>query len=268
MKNTPQDDFDDESGVLRPVKSAERALRLLEILGAEREPVAVAELHRRTGYPRSSLHQLLHTIAAEGWIEVSPDGATASIGSKALIVGTSYLDRDRSLPYAVSALERIRDEAGYTTHYARLVGADVLYLATRETTQSRRAASRVGRQLPANATALGKAILSEMTPTERRERLGTEPLRGLTAATLTTHAALDADLERVREQHYAIEREENTAGVSCVSVTVGYRIPATDAISCSLPLDSATPDEVDRVSRVLRSHADELARTLRSAGIR
>lgn len=258
----------DDGGALRPVKSAERALRLLEILGGEREPVAVAELHRRTGYPRSSLHQLLHTIAAQGWIEMSPDGGSASIGSRALIVGTSYLDRDRALPYAGATLERVRDETGYTAHYARLDGADVLYLATRETTHSRRATSRVGRHLPANATALGKAMLAELTPAERRDRLGGEPLRRLTARTLTTHADLDLDLETVRDRHYAVEREENTAGVSCVSATVGYRIPATDAMSCSLPLDVATEDEVDRVGRILRAHADELARTLRSAGIR
>lgn len=52
----------------RGVKSAERTLRILELLGAARGPVSVVALHRETGYPRASLHQLLHTMAAMQWM--------------------------------------------------------------------------------------------------------------------------------------------------------------------------------------------------------
>ncbi|KDP92283.1 MULTISPECIES: IclR family transcriptional regulator [Clavibacter] len=252
----------------RPVKSAERTLALLERLAASSEPVSVVELHRASGYPRSSLHQLLHTMAASGWIEMLQDGTHVSIGSRALVVGTAYLDRDRALPHALAALERIRDETGYTAHYARREGDRVLYLATRETTESRRATSRVGRQLPAHATSLGKALLAELSAEERREALGSGPLAALTPQTVTDPAALDAQLDVAHERGYAHEREENLAGVSCVAVSVGYRIPATDAISCSMPIDRATPKEAERVARIIGAHADRLAQTLRSAGVR
>ncbi|WP_174255880.1 IclR family transcriptional regulator domain-containing protein [Phytoactinopolyspora mesophila] len=252
----------------RTVKSAERALLVLEIVSAAPGPLSVAELHRRTGYPRSSLHQLLHTISAMGWLEISPDSGTVSIGSRALIVGTSYLDRDPALPHAVLALERVRDRSGYTTHYARLDGANVLYLATRETTQSRRATSRVGRRLPAHATALGKALLADLTAEERRSTLGDGELVSLMPNTIVDHRLLEEDLERTRERGFAFEREENTPGVACVSATVGYRIPATDAISCSLPLDAAGEDEISRVSELLLDETARLARTLKAAGVR
>lgn len=251
-----------------PVKSAERTLALLERLAAASEPVSVVDLHRASGYPRSSLHQLLHTMAASGWIEMLQDGTHVSIGSRALVVGTAYLDRDRALPHALAALERIRDETGYTAHYARREGDRVLYLATRETTESRRATSRVGRQLPAHATSLGKALLAELSADERREALGSGRLAALTPQTVTDRAALDAQLDQAHERGYAHEREENLAGVSCVAVSVGYRIPATDAISCSMPIDRATTKEVERVAGIIRTHADRLAQTLRSAGVR
>jgi IclR family acetate operon transcriptional repressor len=253
---------------IRPVKSAERTLALLERLAASTEPVAVADLHRASGYPRSSLHQLLHTMAASGWIEMRHDGTHVAIGSRALVVGTAYLDRDRALPHALAALERIRDETGYTAHYARREGDRVLYLATRETTESRRATSRVGRQLPAHATSLGKALLAELSADERTEALGDGELAALTANTITDRAVLDAQLDAAHERGYAHEREENLLGVSCVAVAVGYRIPATDAISCSMPVDRATPAEAQRVARVIGTHAARLAQALRSAGVR
>ncbi len=85
---------------------------------------------------------------------------------------------------------------------------------------------------------------------------------------MTDPAALDAQLDQAHERGYAHEREENLAGVSCVAVSVGDRIPATDAISCSMPVDRATPKEAERVARIIGAHAERLAQTLRSAGVR
>lgn len=253
---------------IRLVKSAERTLRILEVLGDARGPMSVTELHKRTGYPRSSLHQLLHTMIAMGWIDTTNEGAMVGIGSRALLVGTAYLDRDPALPHAIRALELIREETGYTCHYARLEGASVIYLATRESVAPHRATSRVGRQLPAHATALGKALLAELTSTEVWNELPSDPLATLTANTVSTHEALAEELEKTRQRGYSLEREQNTLGIGCIGVPVPYRIPATDAISCSLPIAQCTDAEVARVAAIIRDHVQRLATLLRSEGIR
>lgn len=253
---------------IRAVKSAERTLVVLEILGREARPVPVVELHKLTGYPRSSLHQLLHTLAAGHWIEMSDDGAVVAIGAQALIVGTSYLERDRAIPFAAPVLEEIRNETGYTAHYARLEGDSVLYLSTRETTDSHRRISRIGRKLPAHSTSLGKALLSQLTESERDAVLGDGELVALTSSTITDREALDAQLKETRDRGYSIERAENTEGVVCVGVPVPYRIPATDAISCALPVERASAEEIARVAEILRRGANGLARTLQSQGVR
>lgn len=252
----------------RTVKSAERTLVILETLGTARGPVSVTDLHRQTGYPRSSLHQLLHTMADAGWIQFTDDASGVEIGYRALIVGTSYLDRDGAVQRATRTLELIRDASGYTAHYARLQGANVIYLATREASESHRLTSRVGRQLPAHATALGKALLAELTPDEVSAVLPAGQLPGLTINSVTDAADLAEQLEETRARGYSIEREENTLGVSCVSAVVPYRIPATDAISCSIPLAEASATELDRVAGIVRQHAWGLADDLRRAGIR
>ncbi len=53
-----------------------------------------------------------------------------------------------------------------------------------------------------------------------------------------------------------------------MAVTVGYRIPATDAVSCSMPAGRATPDHVEQVADAVTRHVTALARTLRREGIR
>jgi DNA-binding IclR family transcriptional regulator len=250
------------------VKSAERAVTIMEVLAGSAERLTHGELQERTGYPRSSLHALLRTLTALKWIE-SADGETAfGIGPHALLCGTAYLDRDPALPFAVRQLELLRAEVGFTTHYARLDAANVIYLATREATDSRRLHSRVGRQLPAYATALGKALLAELTPAEADRLLPAGGLQALTEHTVTSRAALHAELEEARRRGWAREREQNTPGLCCVAAPVTYRIPATDAISCSMPLTQVTAEEADKIAETVRRHSDELARTLRREGIR
>ncbi|HUR02770.1 MAG TPA: IclR family transcriptional regulator, partial [Nonomuraea sp.] len=66
---------------------------------------------------------------------------------------------------------------------------------------------------------------------------------------------------------WAYEREQGTPGVACVAVAVDYRIPATDAISCSMPA-GLSPTEVEKITDAVIKHTRKLAATLRREGIR
>lgn len=249
------------------VKSARRAIALLEAFAADDAWLSLAEMRARTGFPRSSLHGLLRTLVDTGWVTADESGLRFRLGVRALICGTAYLDRDPAVPYATEALEHVRDATGYTAHYARRDGAQVVYLETRESRHSAHLVSRVGRTLPAHATALGKALLAELTDDEVAALLP-DRLPARTGRTVTDLAALRAELAATRERGYAVEREEGTPGVACAAAAVGYRIPATDAMSCSMPAGTVDDAEAHRVGALVRDAAAELGARLRRAGIR
>ncbi len=250
-----------------PVKSAERTVRILETLAASPTRLTLSELQEQTGYPRSSLHALVRTLRELKWVEADETGSAFGVGPHALLSGTAYLDRDPALPFAYETLEDLRSEVGYTIHYARRDDAHVLYLASRESRESVRLVSRVGRRLPAHVTGLGQALLADLTEAEVDALLpGT--LQALTPRSITSRSDLHAELDLVRRRGWAFEREQNTEGVACVAVAVGYRIPATDAISCSMPAPRATEAHVQSVADAVLRHTSALARTLRREGIR
>lgn len=249
------------------MKSAQRTVHILETLAESPRRLTLTELQTAMGYPRSSLHALVRTLRELKWIESDESGSAYGVGPHALLSGTAYLDRDSALLKAVRVLEELRDEVSYTTHYARLDEASVIYLATRESKVFPRFLSRVGRQLPAHTTALGQALLAELTDTEVNKLLP-DPLPWLTEYTITDRDELAAELDRTRSRGYAVERQQGTVGIACVACTVAYRIPATDAVSCSIPAEYATGNEVARVSQTLRRHVDRLAHVLRREGIR
>ncbi|MGH3415887.1 MAG: IclR family transcriptional regulator [Actinocrinis sp.] len=245
------------------MKSADRTVELLELLANHNEPLTLSEIHRELAYPKSSLFVLLRTLVARGWVETDRRGTGYSIGVRALLVGTSYLDRDPVIRAATRVLEQLRAEINETVHLARLDGPDVVYLASRESAHHLRLTSRVGRRVPAHATALGKSLLAARTDAEV-DAILPATLGPITAHTLVDRGALFADLAAIRERGYAVERGENTPGLGCFAVALDYRTPAADAISCSVPyarLDD--PDHAADTLAAVRRHAAELSTLLR-----
>jgi DNA-binding IclR family transcriptional regulator len=200
-------------------------------------------------------------------VESDESGSAFGVGPHALLYGTAYVDRDPALPFALEALEDLRAEIGHTTHYARRDEAHVLYLANRDSRTSVRLISRVGRRLPLHITALGHALLAELTADEV-DRVLPSTLEAYTPHSITDRAFLHAELARVRDRGWAMEKEHGTPDVACVAAPVHYRIPATDAIGCSMPASAATAKEVARVAKAIVQHTTALSTTLRRNGIR
>lgn len=184
-----------------------------------------------------------------------------------LLSATAHLDNDPALPYARHAIEDARAELGFTVHYVRRAGAYLLGLATRDAPGQVHADPMVRRWLPAYTSAVGRALLAELTAQEV-DAVVSDGLAGCIDDGTFDRSALDAELEVVRSRGWAFE-EQAGAGCGYVAATVGYRIPATDAISCSVPAEVvADSAEQARIAAVLMSHARKLATTLRREGIR
>ncbi|GAA5054043.1 DNA-binding IclR family transcriptional regulator [Thermocatellispora tengchongensis] len=248
-----------------PVKSADRTVELLEALARADRRLTLAELQRDLGYPKSSLYMLLQTLVGRGWVESDPAGSAYGIGVRALLVGTSYLDRDPLVRVGTPVLEEIRAEVNETVHLARLDGHDVVYLASRESLHHLRSGSRVGRRQPAYATALGRAILARRPDAEE---LVPQVLAPLTPDTLTDRRALmTGELGEVRVRGFAREREQNVPGVGCFGVALPYREPVTDALSVSVPLARLDEAHEERIVAALLRGGRRITDLLRTGAV-
>ncbi|MET0695473.1 MAG: IclR family transcriptional regulator C-terminal domain-containing protein, partial [Propionibacteriaceae bacterium] len=127
-----------------------------------------------------------------------------------------------------------------TIHYGRLQGGDIVYLATRESSQYLRPYSRVGRRLPAYSTAMGKALLAERLsgpdPQDWSDRVP-PTMPALTPHTIVDRDQLRQELTETLARGYAIDREENVLGVTCFAFALRLGGVPSDAISCSIPVE-------------------------------
>ncbi|MFD7705857.1 IclR family transcriptional regulator [Streptomyces sp. NPDC059785] len=244
----PEPSQEQERGV-REVKSAARTVELLELLAARGDrPARLQELADALQVPRSSMYALLQTLIGRGWVRTDATGSLYGIGIHALLTGTSYLDSDPRVRAVRPYLDEASEALGETIHLGRLDGADVAYLATRESHEYLRTISRVGRRLPAHVGALGKALLAERPD----DALPEGPYPAATPHTLTDRAALAADLATVRARGYSVDHEEGVLGIVGFGFALRYDTPAQDAISCSVPVARLTPAHEARIVAVMR----------------
>jgi IclR family transcriptional regulator, acetate operon repressor len=239
------------------VKSAQRTIEVLELLGRSSGPLSLAELHQRLGYPKSSLSMLLRTLVEAGWLETDPTGTRYGIGLHALLVGTAYLDGDPVVAAARETMAWLAETTTETVHMARLDGADIVYLATRESQHYLRPMSRVGRRLPAYATSLGKALLAEAYAPIPAD------LVPITPYTIVDPVAFADDLALTRARGYAIDHEENVVGLRCFGAAIRVTGAARDAISCSVPVARLVPGREEQIVAALLTARDRLEATLR-----
>jgi DNA-binding IclR family transcriptional regulator len=237
----------------RPVKSADRALAVLEFLASAPQRRSLSELSRELQIPISSLHSILRTLQRRKWLEADPTGTRFGIGVRALTVGSTYARTDDVLARAQPVLDRLNEESGETVHYGRLEGSQIIYLAKRESHHPLRIYSAVGRRIPAHATALGKAVLAQYDD-DRAKALLAWPLATLTHNTRVEAADLLRDLADARRLGYATEKEESDTGLACLAVAVPDQNPARDAISLAIP-----------TARLNRSRRNTLASLLLTA---
>lgn len=230
-----------------PVRSVSRALDVLEAMAEIAEPVTLSEIARLIDtVPRSTLHDILRTLQAKGWVEAAGDGPHYNLTIKTLQLGRSYLDTSKSFAGYERILDAVAERIDETVHLGRLFGTSIVYIGKRDPSHAIRLYSAVGRSLPAHATALGKSLLARM-PDADLEELLPENLEPITEQTIVNRGKLLLDLAEVRERGYAVDNEESMDGVLCYAVALSDR----ESVSVSMLKWRTRPEDRDMIIETL-----------------
>jgi IclR family acetate operon transcriptional repressor len=240
------------------VQSLERAFELLELMAEAGGEVALSRLARDSGMPLSSIHRLVRTLVARGYVRQLPSRRYV-LGARLIHLGEIA---SRTLgTWARPHLFRLVDAVGETANLAMLDGDRVVYAAQVPSRHSMRMFTEVGRRVHLHCTGVGKVLLAGMPDEDVREVLARAGMPAQTPRTQTDPDMLLAELHRVAAQGYAIDDGEQEAGVRCVAVPVPGGAPAA-AISVSGPEGRLIMDAVPRVVSLLQSAAAALAAEL------
>jgi len=208
-----------------------RAGAILRAVAGSPTGLSLAELAREVGVPRSSAHRIVRALERERLLAVTADGRVR-VGAGVGALAAARSDAIREALH--SLLAELRGELGETVDLSVLDGAGARFVDQIPAPHRLRAVSAVGEVFPLHCTANGKALLAALPPAEVESLLPAR-LERRTPATITGRAALLAELERVREQGVAFDREEHTEGISAVAAAVVEASLPVAAISVPAP---------------------------------
>lgn len=243
------------------INSVDHALRLISHL-AEQTPVhgaSMAELAEALGLPRPTLYRLLATLQAHDLIVRVNKRYRLTLRLAALAHAAFSNSGIQTLcqPHLIE----LARQTGETTHFAVLDGDRAGYIAKVDGAHAIRMMSHVGWRGPLHATAAGKTLLA-WTAEKLKDALLQEKLERYTASTLTDRNMLDAQLERIRQQGYALDDEELLDGLLCVAAPVLAGDWLVGAVSISGP-SIRRQTLLDAVPQV-RAAADAIAEQLKT----
>lgn len=221
--------------------------------------MSLAAIMERTGLPKTTVYRAIEKMLELGWLE--HHGDRYAIGSRlfemALLTRLRMNLRECALPH----LEHLYEVTHETVHLAVLDGHQVLYVEKISGHSPATELSRVGGRLPVHCSGVGKVLLAYGAP-ELTAAVLTKGLEARTPTTITTPERLRAELERVRAEGVAHDREECAPGLACVAAPVlGAGSVCVGALSIAGPAGRL---RLERLAPAVRTTALAIAHALRS----
>ena len=243
-----------------PNRTLQRGLEMLETLSAHPQGIALCDLTRAMGLPRTTAYNLLQTLVYLGYAVLSPNNGKYVLSSRTFEIGSAWMrDQDDYAPAAGGNAAGFSPALNETVHLGVRSGNEMLYIDKLDSTRAIRMTSRIGTRAPLYCTALGKALLSGMTDEQIRRLYGQEELKAYTAHTITDVDRLLEQIGEVRRNGYAVEREENEPNVCCVAVPLCSAAgEAVYAMSVSAPSFRMEETELRRCVEMLTSVRQKL----------
>lgn len=193
-----------------------KGLAAIETFTADRPRQSIAEVAAASGLDRATARRCLLTLAHHGYADY--DGKFFTLTPRVLRLGTACL-ATMPLPQIVQPLlDRLSEAIGESSSVSILDGAEIVYVARAAQKKVMSISLMPGSRLPAFCTSMGRVLLAALPEAEAAAILASAPMPARTPRSLTTVAAVLAELARVRGQGYAIIDEEVELGLRSIAV--------------------------------------------------
>jgi len=247
------------AGGSRRVQAVDRALDVIDCLGAAGRPLGVSDVARRTGHSKATVHHVLATLMTRRYVMQDPYTSLYRLGWALYEHGTSVVRDVEFTRAARPFLDRLAEETGESILLGILDDDAVLYLDRGESPSGLRMVANAGRRGPLHATASGKVLLAFTSDAQLVERVLGKPLPKLTRATITDATALRRQLATVRTRGYAVCRQEREIGLCSVAVPLrNYTGMVVGSLALASPAQRLTKTSLPPYLTALKAAAHQI----------
>ncbi|RBW53780.1 IclR family transcriptional regulator [Ruegeria sp. A3M17] len=197
-----------------------RLLLILEEVAKRGVAVKPSDLIESLGLAKPTVHRLLLTAEAEGFLQRDLDGRSYGPGPRLRQLSVNTVSSEHLRTARLAILRGIADEIGETCNLAIPDREGMIYLDRVETKWPLRIQLPIGTQVPFHCTASGKMYLSTLRENTLDGFLSARKLNANTKKTITDPEALRAEILNIAQRGYSTDDEEFMPGMTAIAVPV------------------------------------------------
>lgn len=226
------------------VKSAERVLKIFDLLAEQINGLTCKEISQKLGYAPSSTFELLQTLYENGYILLT-ENKKYLLGTRLIRLGNivnENLDIKNLIKPHLNDIMNILFE---TTFLGMLSKDKIVYIDKIQSSHTIATNAEIGSLKPSYCTGLGKIILAYMHEEKLNRILEEIEMIKYTKNTIVDKEVFRWKLKEYRKLGYAIDDEEIEEGLWCLSVPIFDSSGEVKlAISVSGPKDRMLSKEI------------------------
>lgn len=197
-----------------------RLLLILEEVARRGVAVKPSDLIDALGLAKPTVHRLLQTAEAEGFLQRDLDGRSYGPGHRLRLLSVNTMSSEHLRTARLAILRSVAEQVGETCNLATPDREGMIYLDRVETKWPLRIQLPVGTQVPFHCTASGKMYLSTLRQKTLDGFLSAGNLQSQTERSLTDPDALRSEIQRIANNRYSTDDEEFMTGMSALAVPV------------------------------------------------
>ena len=202
------------------IQVLERAMRLLDALAAQPDPISLKDLSHATGLHPSTAHRILHDLVQGRFVE-RVDSGMYQLGMRLLELGSLVKGRLDVREASIAAMRNLHRLTRQTINLSVQQGDEIVYIDRAWSERSGMQVVRaIGGRAPLHLTSTGKLFLSMVDSRPLRSDAMRTGLAGTTRNSITSVDALEQELAKVKRLGYARDNEELEPGVCCIAAGI------------------------------------------------
>ena len=242
--------------------AVDRACQIMDLAAKAPQGLTTVEISRQLGIARSSAHSLCATLTHLNLLFRRSDHSF-QLGSHVMRWANAFSERSDVAAEFATIWDEGTQFPGATITLSVLEGAEVVYIAARNSHMLPNFEFRAGMRLPAAFTATGKAFLSHMNDFEVKRLFEGEFPAPLTAHSAKSVTQLLKELETCRKRGYSIDDEGVKEGMVCFGYPVlNSRNRPIAGLAVSLPKHDFAEPEIKKIVDNVRDIAKKISSRL------
>jgi DNA-binding IclR family transcriptional regulator len=245
------------------VRSADRALEILEILGTNKRGLKHGEIAHALNIPKSSLTKLLSSLLIKDYLTIDKVSGTYAIGPRVLSLANSYLAGLDIVRIAQPVVRDVMIKTGESASLMIRSGHEGLIVCKENSSHIVIARFSIGTRVPLYASAGGKAILAFISEEEADGYISSVKLDPLTPTTITNPEDFRDELKKIRKRGLArCNGEQHEDLIAIAAPVFGWDGRVAAAIGTPFPRIRSNAESEGIIEVVLSEASKEISRKL------